>query len=755
MVASIFAKSSGGGPTAPTYASSTPFYSSATQFAAAPADSLLRNLAPWQAVNRSGSTAAERDDAVIYQPEAYIHNNNKANGGTSINNFDPDSVGLFLFGINTGQTRHCIQADVFGNSAHHISVSAVHNGNRTAFRTNGYGDAAWDWTGAAGAETRTARTATVASASTYQSATARFIEGRGVLSTPDLGGRIRVKSFDGLVKSQINGAPLSRFNNTNTGTFVGFGSGSNNFRGMGNIVIGLCKTDLEINPGKLWYNRIKGWQGFANGGRRVTRTGTWTGKRPTGIIWSLVRPTDGTVIKTPVGVPYAQTTIVRTTGTDANGTGTWSISIDIPCGLDGANPYRLRVMPRDDSVTNAASDTCDFDSVDEIGYFYITVGYIMAGQSEIAGANSTVVGAGFTDYPGGCFYGIADVANPPYIEQTYSENTAWARDQIDSNSLRDRQSAWFTSHLSRAYNLPVSCTFIALGARLSENLGPNNVSNNDWNNIQAHLGYIGAFEHIVMGQGSAESWAGGAAAWTTNWEANINAYLTFANQPVSHVPYIFMVPTGFANIPGQASTGAQDGNSNNIRAQQLAFPAYMAGRPTPRNVVYACNFTDLTVDAGGEFTDALRSGGEGLRRVALTIAQTLGLTGSGLGVISGRGPFVSAVNKISNTLIRVTYNLNGSTGLSGTNLTEHRVFSDAAGTVPITITGPVNVINSTQIDIPITNTAGNVWWCDWWNANPVQSPRAVGAYAAINDGAPSAGALTLPVMFTVVPTLAV
>jgi hypothetical protein len=738
-------------PAKPDHGPSDWFYDSAIGFAAAAADTPLRNIAPWQAINRSGSTNAERNDAVIYQPEAYVHNNSKANNGTSINNFDPNSVGLFLFGIDTGSTRHVFEADVFSNSQHYLSVNAVHNGNRTAYQTNGGGGGAFDWTGAAGSEVRTARTTTYFP--TYSSATARFIEGRGIQSQPSVGSKVRLRAFDGEVAVSIGSAPFERFNNTNTGTFVGMSSASNNFRGYKNFKVGVPKTDLKINPAKLWYNRIKGWQGLAGGGRRITRTGTWAGKRPTGMLWSLVRPTDDTVIKDWDGVPFAQTVITRTTGTDADGTGTWSISIDVEWKLDGVNPYRLRVAPRDTSVATNL-DTRDIDRVSEIGHFYVCVGFVMAGQSEIAGANSTVVGTGFPDHAGGCFYGIADVANPPYVEQPYAANTPWARDTIDENNLRDRQSAWFTSHLSRAYGGPVSCAFVALGARLSENLGPNNVTNNDWNNIQAHLGYIGAFEHLVIGQGSAESWAGGAASWTTNWAVNISAYFAFANQPVSHIPYTFLVPTGFANIPGQASSAAQDGNSNNIRAQQLAFPAYMAGRPTPYNVVYACSFTDLVVDAGGEFTDAIRSGGEGLRRVGMTIAKTLNQTGSGLGVISGVGPFVTAVQKISNTLLRVTHNLNGSTGLSGTNLSGHRVFSDAAGTVPVTITGAVNVINATQIDIPIANTPGQVWWCDWWNANPLQSPRAVGAYAAISDGTPSAGALSLPTMFTPVPTLA-
>jgi hypothetical protein len=712
---------------APIYTAGTPAYVS--DFSTVADNTPLRLVAGWADVSSTGGTPPFRDTLRVRSagtPKTGLDDFGNNDG-------DPTSFGGWLDYIETGSSRHFIEVEIAStNFFRHVAFAATRPGDHSTARisntTYGGNWVAGAFSGSGGYQNLPAING---------DPNARMVNSRD----PNINMRFKAQVSNGRVYLSLNQMPYADWPITNTGTKVGLTTNSDACVGIKKVSADAPKTHFIVSPGKGWYNRIKGWAGFANGGRRVTRSGTYQGEKPTGLYWRLIKPTTGVdpsgagVIKDWVGVPFADTVITRLTGTDLEGTGTWSVTVDVEIGLDTIYPYNFGIGARHGGTFGTAAGgvcNCATSFVQEQGSFAITVGIVLLGQSENAGIDQQVAAPGFPSAAGLYRYYWSGVGG----EQAYTPSTGWERFQTDPPNAEGQQVAFVAKLMRDALNLPVSVATVAIYARTSADLTP---GGQDWANIQAQLGYLGAFEYLHLAQGSGDAYTGNASNWTTNWGNGIPAYWTYCNQPAGHVKRTFMTPTGFVSQPAEVVTGLQLQETRSVRAQQMAFPAYMAARPTPYTVHIACSYLDADV-ANGEFTNAQRSGGICLERMGLTLRNKI----AG-GAYDGRGPLVSTVAAESATTTLITYANNGAASMSApVALVGNKIYADAGRVTPVSVSSAVFVAPN---QVRVTHASiGTRHWCNYDEANPAQYGYVIGAYTE--------GARTIPAFPTFDPILA-
>jgi hypothetical protein len=580
----------------------------------------------WTAISKQAATTNQKYNPIVVSGAVTQRTANALTDFTAYNGIS--TAGKYLLSpVDIASTDQFVQFTATANTAVSMAALATDEVNHirlnltsTAFNMTSYLD-----------------TTTTSAAALSGGATARFNGGisNGTFKRPAAGDVITILTYAGTAYLHRGNATIGLVAGYSvsavTGTRVGFVTYNGSFQDIDNIRAGVLTGKLFITDQVKAYPRVRGLGGFANGGATVAISGTYLGTAPTGLQWALFDPETGALVKD----------WVRVSGPTI-GSGNWSGSIIVPCGANGVKPYRLAVRAENDTWN------IDFGRIP----FYVTVNILGVGQSNMsrmAFNNSS----GVTDHPGGVSY----VPGFPSTSQVFpTPTTSWETGTVESTAA-DTNIGRFTQILSVKLGLPVQWSTVAISSRGAAALNPA-IVNSDGTWIRTHLGFIGAFDAILLFQGENEINVSvnttEAQAWKAQWrDTNLPGYRSYSQQPTGVIPVFYGITGKYTSATSNVARDA----AIILRQAQSELAAevsdsYVAAHPVGLTFAAADPVHFSANDQTGYYKLA--------ERFALSVAKQIAA-----GSFDGRGPRCTSATR-SGADITLPVTLNGADSIAQT-----------------------------------------------------------------------------------------
>lgn len=435
------------------------------------------------------------------------------------------------------------------------------------------------------------------------------------------------------------GNPLGAVFTDPGGLNFGVSNYNENHNPVSSLEVGPVSTTIILDETAIkgFYPKVRATAGSAinTGSARITFPFTFLGTAPTRMFWGLVDTQTGAEIKALARVALADQTI---------GSGTGSVTVDVPAGLNGRKHYGIRLVPAGaDGKANLGASVCSNK------HFYVSLNIGLIGQSNSGGMALSASSGDWPDFEGSIVYEKADPPTMPPTLTFFNEATGYWTGTTESTS--SSCIARMGDALSAYWNVPVSFEVLGIAARGAEALGP---ASADWTYIQNHHTYAGgAYEILVLYQGENEQVASGSL-WESQWITNLAEYRAayMHGQPSGTVIPVFYGITGYRYNGGAQPTWA---------ASQRALYVSQENFQSQPNVYLAFNSLGCKRAVGDEvhYQRSVTNGyGEMVRRLEKSILGHFNGT-----ALIGKGPFVTGTTKVSTSLIEVDYDLNGASSL--------------------------------------------------------------------------------------------